>query len=293
MLKESALRIELHRRAKLEVLELQTDRALVGSGAHCDVRLAPDEAAVEQLLVEARDEEVFVKVYSFDPPCRLNGAPFLEGRLPPDALIEFGPVALCVRLTELSQSAQPAQKAGSSTHPAVQALGLLGLAFGFYFVLNKAPPPDSALDSAASPPELFAERPRECPHDDVAAARSLAQQDHVDAENRRERSPFYPRDGLAAVPLYERAAACYERAGERDAARDVRDAAAALRRRIADEFHVRQVRIERFIAQEKYAELRREVLLAAEFVQDPAHPYAHWLSALARETEVRAQARGN
>ena len=42
MLKESALRIELHRRSKLEVLELPTDRALVGSGAHCDVRLAPD-----------------------------------------------------------------------------------------------------------------------------------------------------------------------------------------------------------------------------------------------------------
>jgi hypothetical protein len=27
-------------------------------------------------------------------------------------------------------------------------------------------------------------------------------------------------------------------------------------------------------------------------VEDKAHPYSHWLSALAREAEVRTQARG-
>jgi hypothetical protein len=292
MLKESALKIELHRRGKVELLELQTDRALVGSGAHCDVRLAPDEAAVEQLAVESRDEEIFVRVYSFEPPCRLNGAPFLEGRLSPDSLIEFGPVALRVALTELSQGAQPAQKAAAGTSPAVQALALIGLALGFYFVLNRRPEAESALSSAETPPALFEAQPRDCPHADLEAARSLAEQDHLDADNRRERSPFYPRDGLLAVPLYERAAACYERAGERNAARETREAAAALRRRMSDEFHVRQVRIERFIAQEKLDALRREVLLTAEFVEDKAHPYSHWLSALAREAEVRTHARG-
>jgi hypothetical protein len=292
MLKESALKIELHRRGKVEQLELQTDRALVGSGAHCDVRLAPDEAAVEQLVVESRDDEVFVRVYSFDPPCRLNGAPFLEGRLSPDSLIEFGPVALRVELTELSQGVKPAQQAAAGTHPAIQALALVGLALGFYFVLNRMPPPESALSSAEQPPALFAEQPRECPHSDLEAARSLAEQDHLDADNRRERSPFYPRDGLLAVPLYERAAACYARVGEAAAASEARTAAAALRTRMSDEFHVRQVRIERFIAQEKLDALRREVLLAAEFVEDKSHPYAHWLSALGREAEVRTQARG-
>jgi hypothetical protein len=292
MLKESALKIELHRRGKVELLELQTDRALVGSGAHCDVRLAPDEAAVEQLAVESRDDEVFVRVYAFDPPCRLNGAPFLEGRLSPDALIEFGPVALCVRLTELSQGARPAEKTASGTHPAVQALALVALAFGFYFVLNRMPAPDSALSSAEQPPALFTAQPPGCPQADLEAARSLAEQDHQDADNRRERSPFYPRDGLSAVPLYERATACYERAGEHEAARETREAAKSLKQRMADEFHVRQVRIERFIAQEKLDALRHEVLLTAEFVQDKSHPYAHWLSALAREADVRTQARG-
>ena len=288
MLNETALQIDLHRNGQVEVLEVQADRALVGSGAHCDVRLAPDESAVEQLILEAKDEAVVVKVCSFEPPCRLNGAPFFEGKVSPDALIEFGPVALRVRLTEITQRAQPAKKAASHTHPLVQALALVGLAVGFYYALEAPPAAESALRSAATPPELFAQTKPVCPHDDAEAARSLAIQDALDAENKRERSPFYARDGLSAVPLYERAAACFERVGLQEAADDARDSARALKRRMSDELHVRHVRIERLIAQEKFDALRHEVRLAAEFVQDKSsHPYAHWLSALARESEVR------
>jgi hypothetical protein len=288
MLTECALRLELHRGGKVEVLEVQADRALVGSGAHCDVRLLPDEAAVEQLIVEARDDEIFVKVCSFDPPCLLNGAPFLESRLSPDALIELGQVALSVRLTALKESDRPSQRSGSTTSPAVQALGVIGLVFGFYFVLNRQPPGESALSSVVDPPPLFAKSVQECPQSESDAARSLAEEALRDAENKRERSPFYPRDGLLAVPLYERAAACFERAGERGEASAARASAVLLQKRLSDEQHVRQVRIERFITQEKYDALRHEVLVAAELVKDKSDPYAAWLSALARETEMRS-----
>lgn len=289
MLTESALILELHRNGKQELHEVQADRALVGSGAHCDVRLPPDQAAVEQLVIEARDEEIFVKVSSFEPPCRLNGAPFLEARLTPDSVIELGPLALRVRLGALEQQNKPAKKVASQSHPAVQALGLIGVAAGLYYVLDTPPEEESALLRAATPPALFAGAGHDCPHAEPGAARSQAEQDHVDAENKRERSPFYARDGLAAVPLYERAAACYERAGLPGLAREARTAAGSLRQRMADELHVRHVRIERFIAQEKFGPLRRELRLAAEFVQDKSHPYAHWLAAVARETEVRTK----
>lgn len=289
MLTESALVLELHKNGKQELHEVQADRALVGSGAHCDVRLPPDQAAVEQLLIEARDEEIFVKVCAFEPPCRLNGAPFLEARLSPDSVIELGKLALRVRLGELKQANKPAKKVVSQSHPAVQALGLIGVAAGLYFVLDTPPEEESALTRAATPPALFGEAGPDCPHGDPAAARSQAMQDHMDAENKRERSPFYARDGLLAVPLYERAAACYERAGLSELARETRSAAGNLKRRMADELHVRHVRIERFIAQEKFEPLRRELRLASEFVQDRSHPYAHWLAAVARETEVRTK----
>jgi hypothetical protein len=287
MLSDTALRLELHRHGKVEVLEVQADRALVGSGAHCDVRLLPDEAAVEQLIIEARDEQIFVKVCSFEPPSLLNGAPFVEARLSADALIEMGQVALRAGRTALTESHKPRAKPGSETHPMVQALALVGLVFGFYFVLNHEPALDSALDNVVSPPALFAQQPGECAQNEQEAARALAEESAIDAENKRERSPFYPRDGVAAVLAYQRAAACFDRAGLASEAREARAAASLLADRMRDEQHVRHVRIERFIAQEKYEALRHEVLLAAELVQDRSGPYAAWLSALARETELR------
>src|SRR5688572_20525938 len=104
MFSENALRIEVHRAGKVKVVEVQADRALVGSGAHCDLRLAPDEAAVEQLTIEARDDEVYAKVQALEPGCRLNGAPFLEGRLTPDSILELSGVGLRVTVAELKEA---------------------------------------------------------------------------------------------------------------------------------------------------------------------------------------------
>jgi hypothetical protein len=287
MFAESALRIELHRRGAIEVLEIQADRALLGSGAHCDLRLAPDEAAVEQLTIEARDEEVYATVRALEPACRLNGAPFLEGRLSPDSLLELGGVTLRVTIAELKDAAQPAKKkASSQTHPAVQALGLLGVAAGLYYVLDKPVVEQSALAQPVSPPALFAEPAQRCPQRDAEAARSLAEQERADAESKAERAPFYPSDGLTAVQLYERSAACHEQVGDAQAAREARDAAAVLKRQLGDELHIRHVRLERFLAQAKYDEVWREVQMVSEFVRDKSHPYAHWLSAVKREIAI-------
>ncbi len=289
MFTENALRIELHRRGVIQVLDVQADRALLGSGAHCDLRLGPDEAAVEQLTIEARDEQVYVTVHALEPACRLNGAPFLEGRLSPDSLLELGGVTLRVTLAELKDAARPANKPSSQTHPAVQALGLIGVAAGLYYVLDKPVEQESALMQAVSPPPLFAQAAQACPQRDAAAARSLAEQERADADSKAERAPFYPSDGLTAVHLYERAAACHEQAGDGEAAREARDAAELLKRRLGDELHVRHLRLERFIAQAKYDEVWRELQMVSEFVADKSHPYAHWLSAVKRELEVRNQ----
>jgi hypothetical protein len=291
MFTENALRIELHRRGVIQVLEVQADRALLGSGAHCDLRLAPDEAAVEQLTIEARDEQVYATVRALEPACRLNGAPFLEGRLSPDSLLELGGVTLRVTLAELKDAARPAKKASSQTHPAVQGLGLVAVAAGLYYVLDKPVEQASALAQTVNPPALFAAAQPRCPQGDAEAARSLADQEREDAESKAERAPFYPSDGLHAVHLYERSAACHEQAGDGEAARDARDAAARLKRQLEDELHVRHLRLERFLVQAKYDEVWRELQMVSEFVADKSHPYAHWLSAVKREIEVRNQVR--
>jgi hypothetical protein len=291
MFSEHALRIELHRRGAIQVLEVQADRALVGSGAHCDLRLAPDEAAVEQLVIEARDEEVHASVRSLEPQCRMNGAPFLEGRLTPDSLVEVGGVALRVVLAELKDTKKPVKRSSSATPPWVQALGLLGVGAGLFFATRTPEEADSVLAEAVSPPALFSTAAVACPQSDPAAARSLAEQEAEDAESKAERAPFYPGDGLVAVRLYQRAAACHERAGDADTAREEREAARLLSRQLSDELHVRHVRLERFLTQQKYDEVERELPTLAEFVRDKSHPYAHWLSAVKRELAVQKNAR--
>ena len=285
---EAALRIELHRGNKLSVLDVQYDRAIIGSGAHCDVRLAPDEAAIEQLVVEARGvDEVYAQVRALDPPCLLNGAPFLEGRLLPTSMLELGSVALSVQRSVRSDVEAPTQGRKSATSPFVQAMGLIGIAVGLFVVLNKPKHGNDALSDVVEPPLSAAIAPLVCPQQQPRVAAALAEQARGEAENKRERAPFYPGDALDAISLFERAAACYEVAGERERAREAHDAAQQLHTRVGDELHVRHVRLERFLAESRYDQVRRQAQLLGELVSDKSSRYAQWLSAVRREAELQ------
>lgn len=288
MFSEGALRIEVHRGGKVAVLDVQSDRALIGSGAHCDVRLAPDEAAIEQLAVEALDEAVHVRVLALQRPCLLNGAPFIEGRIPETATLELGGVL--IRLKFVAGEVKAERRSGqSSTPPALQALALVGLAVGFYFVLGSRGLEGSALGSAVVEPPPLALDEERCPQTDRAAALVLADESLLAAEAKQERAPFYARDGIAAVRLFQRAGACYQLAGDGRAADEARAGAAALHGRLSDELHVRHVRLERLLAERRYADAKRESQLIAEYVADPATPYGQWLSAVVREGELQAK----
>lgn len=288
MFDENAIRIELHRRGKVEPIEIQQSRVLVGSGAHCDLRLSPEEAAIEQLVIEARDDAIHVRVTAFDPPCKLNGAPFLEGKLSADAMLELSAgTALRVTATALVATTKQSKKNSAQTPPAVQAAGLLAVAVGLYFSLQRPVEAAGVLESAATPPALAELSEQTCPQSDPMAAGALAQRLLADADSKRERSPFYASDGLIAVRGYLRAAACFSQAADPRAAEDARLASKQLKTRLADELHARHVRLERLLAEQKYADVRREVRLVHELVEDRSHPYASWLSQVEREAEIR------
>lgn len=286
MLTQSALKIELHRRGKIQSFELQAERALVGSGSHCDLRLHQEEAAVEQLVLELRDESVHAEALAFEPPCLLNGAPFFGGRLSPDSLLELG-AGVALRVESVASSSARARPTSSArTHPAVQGLGLLLVLGGLLSMLFDPRSEASVLAETVSPPELPSYH-AECSHGDQVQAAAAAAQALADAENKRERSPFVASDGLRAVELYARASGCLRVAGDEQAARVAERAALSLRKRLADELHVRHVRIERLLAEEKYASIPLEVRSVQELVPDRAHPYAGWLSRIEREAELR------
>jgi hypothetical protein len=64
----SVLRFDIrHADGRAESLLLDADRVLIGSGAHCEIRLPLDQAAVEHVLIEAPGGIVRAQARAFEP----------------------------------------------------------------------------------------------------------------------------------------------------------------------------------------------------------------------------------
>jgi hypothetical protein len=290
MISTSALRIELHRGSTVTPIDLQDDRVLIGSGSHCDVRLAPDEAAVEQLLVEILGDDVYVRTRSIEHSCLLNGAPFFEGRVSASSMLEFGGVGIRILSIERDDGKAKEKSArASSTSPTMQLLGVIAVGLGLYAALHAPPRNGSQQLSLMARPAQSALAPVACPQAELGAARALAQQLEIEAASKRERAPFHPRDGLDAAPLFERAAGCYRTAGEVQHANAMHEAALELRAQTAQHMHLAHVRVERSLTEGDYAAARRNAELALLLTSDPTEPYAQWLLAVKRDGLLRAR----
>jgi hypothetical protein len=285
MLNGKALRIELHRGSQIETFEVHADRALLGSGSHCDVRVRPAEAAFEQLAFELHGDVVLAAARSQQPPCMLNGVPFSDGRLLPGAILEIGQLAIVTELVEVKVSG-PKRKERNGLPPALQLFGLLSVGIGLYYALQETPS-ESAVERPAQLPRLFGEQRAACPQRDPTAALALAEQSKLAADVKRERAPFYAGDGVLAVPLYDKAAACYALANDPTLAGEAEQAARELRTMLSDELRVRQVRLERFLAQQKYDAAQSELHVLRDLVRDRSVPYAQWLVLVQREIDTR------
>jgi len=290
---QTGLRIELHQGNKRSVFEIDDDRALIGSGAHCDVRLGPDEAANEHLSIQVIDDDIYVEAKALNPVCTLNGAPFLEGRVIDTSVLELGGVALRVLRSAGERRVGIGQgQRKSATSPLVQVLGLVGIGVGLYSVLTHPDLGDSAVNRTVNPPPLAAVKPEPCATRDPREARALAEQAEIEADSQRERSPFYQPAALGALNLFERAAGCYEAARDTQSAEDALKAAEELRTRVSDDVHIRHVRLGRFISRKDYAAVNHEATLLAGLIDDKVGPYGRWLSAVRRESELADKGKG-
>jgi hypothetical protein len=281
-----ALRIEVRRGDQLMVLEVQEEGALIGSGSHCDVRLAPDEAAVEQMSIEIMGEDVYARVKALKPAVRVNGAPFFEGKLAASAMIEIGVVAIRATMVGRKDGAAAAKESKSSTSPAVQALGVFGIVFGLWSVLSNRGNQGVAV-AAVNPPGVRALSAEECPHKEPEAAAALAVQLRTEAQIKRERAPFHPGDALEGAPLYERAAGCFALAGDSEASEQAHRAAIELQEQVADQVRLAHVRIERSLEQKNFESARRNAEFALALVPESDDKYAQWLLAVKRVSTLQ------
>src|SRR5438445_544048 len=95
-----------HPNGKSEKIELEADRVLIGSGAHCDIRLPPECATWEHLVIT--EEEGGMNAFVLpkeDNSATLDGARFRQGRLNDGAIIALGGIKVTYRVGVASQGA--------------------------------------------------------------------------------------------------------------------------------------------------------------------------------------------
>jgi hypothetical protein len=275
-----------HPDGRSEDLQVDSERVLVGSGAHCEIRLPREHAAIEALLIEAKSGGIFAEARSLHPPPLLNGMPFTAGRLLTDAVVVLGQLQLTVRVIETSAqggAARSQSSAGKLTYSVAAAM----LAGALYMLAN-APSAEAAFSSLPPAPPLWTSAGKaSCPHRDPGSAAAYAAEQNLLAEGKRERAPFYLQDGVAAVQLFQVAAVCFDAGGASAAAREAELSAATLRKEMSDAFHVHQVRLERALVVKDYDGARTELQLLLGLLQGRKNEYVTYLANLDRKIELK------
>lgn len=288
----SILRFEIrYAHGQKEAATVESDRVLIGSGAHCDVRLPLDQAANEHMAIEVVGTTVRAEAKAFNPPVTVNGAPFAKGVVVPNVPIAIGTTLIYVALGAGYEGSPTLQrKTGDETSPFMKVLGVLVLVAGAYMMFSGgdapvAPPPAKA-------PDLFpASSEPTCPMASTDQAFAFASEKFDVAEGKRERSPFAPKEGLDAVALYDLAAACFRRADAVSRAEEATTAAQQLRASITQDFRARRLRLEHLIAVGDYELARRDVAVLRSYSEGKTGPWISWLSTTAQMVKQKAGAR--
>lgn len=261
------------------VVEVQSDRVLFGSGAHCDIRLPLEAAAWEHVVVTQEGASVVARVVPSDMSAVFDGEARREAELMKGATVRIDTVM--VTLKDINDNEKKPEKTRPLRSVAMGA-GLFVLAAALFILKNASasgtPPPPAA-------PDPVGHATASCP--EKQGALPLAHQKLALARSKRERFRFYPRDGVEAVGFFQTAASCFESGADRASAEMSREEATALGREIRDDFHASRVRLERALVRRD----ARTALAQVKFQRDllggsaEADAYLTWLALLQAKLE--------
>jgi hypothetical protein len=217
----------------------------------------------------------------------MGGHPFERGPIVPSSPLEIGHLLVTVSPLGGAFSSTHQRRKRESGNPIIYALGVVGFPVGFYLLFAMGPEEPPLPASLVAPPLFASSKPATCPQAAVGSSLMLGQKARLEAESSRERAPFSPEDGIAAVASFDQAAVCFGRAGEAPLANDATSASAALKSKLEGEFHVHQVRLERALATKRYEDARTEVQILLSFVGRQNSDYTRTLSSLERQIELK------
>jgi hypothetical protein len=272
---------------QVEQLSIESERVLIGSGAHCEIRLPLAEARVEHVLVELGPAGIFAQALSFEPPPTINNVPFTQAPLPPGAVLGISGTQIYVEVAEGNQG-QPGIASAEKKKSPVMLIALLIMipAGGYLFLTDDNT--GAQEEAKPTPPELWGPPVAQCPHmRDQREAISFGRERMGAADAKRERRPFHVQDGIQAVPIYETAAACFRAGNDPASANLAADSAKYLRSEMTDDFRMRRVRLDHDLSVEDYVSAQKEVRVLLQFVEGKQGDYVTWLSNLERKLKLK------
>jgi hypothetical protein len=271
---------------RTEELKLESDRAMIGSGAHCEIRLPVDQSAIEHVGVQLTPAGVFAEARSFQPPPTINGSQFTRTQVVPGSVIGVGYVQIYITAAEIAGGADASQKQEQKTSPVTLLLALIVMPLALYIIFQE--PESGGVGRAPKEiPELWGPPDTTCPQSAREQAAAQAWLAFNKAASKQERRPFYIPDGVQAVPLYEEAAACFQRAGDTQQSKRSGALASKLRIDIGEDFRTHRVRLEHALATGRYETAQKEVRVLLAFLQGKEGDYIEYLSALDRKLRLK------
>jgi hypothetical protein len=275
----------LHPDTRREQIVVCAARATLGTGAHCDVRLAVDQAAFEHVIVELQADGMRVQNLAPQAPAALNGALFQMATVGQQAALVVG--ATRIQITRTAVGAAAAKpKLGPGT--LARAAALIAIPLALYAVGKR---PKAEAEAPDDMPQIFASEVPKCPRTDPGEAKVLADDQRALADAARERSPFEPEESIAAVTAYETAHACFRIGGAQAEAAEALAAADEIRENTLVDFRVRRLRLERALRTRDYEVASQDVAVLRDLTGARPSEYATWLGDVDRQ--LRAQKSSN
>jgi hypothetical protein len=276
-----------HPNGQREAIVVEGQRALIGSGSHCDVRLPMDQAAYEHVRIESIGGTLRAESVAEKPPATINGMPLTQSPLAADSVLGIGNVRIFVgHVSDLVEGAQLAAAKSKQSSPVMQIALVVGFGAAAYLLL--AEPDNEIAPPPAEAPVLFADVAPTCPQANPVQAVALGQEQLDIANAKRERMPFFVKDGVTAVGLYQVAAACFKVGGVASQATEAAEAATSLRKSLSDDFRARQLRLTYSLQVGDYPLARQDVTVLRAMTDGKKGPYVEWLATAAKQLVARS-----
>ncbi|HZO11684.1 MAG TPA: FHA domain-containing protein [Polyangiaceae bacterium] len=266
---------------------VDSERVLVGSGTHCEIRLPPDQAAAEHVLITFLGGAIYAQARAFQPPPLLNGSPFTETPLSPGSRLQIGQVEITVSIVEIADVAKILhKKPQEKTSPLTYLFAAIAVPISLYVLLDN-PEEKEGAGKPDEIPALWEEAPPTCTKKDTEQARAVAREKMVTALGRRERSPFDVQDGVLAVPLFMLASDCFRIAGDKTSSLAMQKAGDRLKGQMEETYRAHQMRLEHSLDTDNFRIAHHETKILLSMLEGQTGAYVTWLSNLERRLQLK------